>query len=166
MLPTSPAAPEETQVSTILSKASQQREITCWPEAIQYVLRAYETASARNEGLKDLRNVKQDVWEKYKQPRKHSNGAICRCGNVRREDEKITIYIDCLSPTINMVFTNHREKFHRSDLILTSLCHIAKLLDDAYFIRLQYITAKGNNVNQVMSLNKAKIGYSRTILFV
>lgn len=43
------------------------------------------------------------------------NEAILRCDKVHSEDENITLYVDGLSLTINMVVVAHSESFHRRD---------------------------------------------------
>lgn len=92
-LPTFLADPADTQYRTNLSGVSSHGGMTCWPEAIQDLLRTYATASAMCEGLEDLRNVKQKPDENEDQYRKRLNEAIFRCGNVHSEDKKITVYV-------------------------------------------------------------------------
>ena len=47
--------PAETQFRTNISGDSRRGGITCWPEVIQYLLRAYANAAAMWEALESLR---------------------------------------------------------------------------------------------------------------
>lgn len=49
----------DTQLRTNLSGASRHFVITCWSEAIQYLLRAYATTYSMGEVIKDFRSVKR-----------------------------------------------------------------------------------------------------------
>lgn len=67
--------------------------------------------------LEDLHKVRQKADEKECQYNKRLNEAIFRRGNVHSEDENVTLYVDGLSPKINMVVAHHCETVHRRDLI-------------------------------------------------
>lgn len=56
--------PAEIKFRTNLSGAYHHRGITLWPEAIQYLLRSYTTASAMREVLEDLFKVKEKSGRK------------------------------------------------------------------------------------------------------
>ena len=140
-LPTFLADPAETQFRTTLSGASRRGGVTCWPEAVQYLLRTYATAFAMREVLADLRNIKQNANESEESYRKRLNEAIFRCGNVHTEDEKMTLYVDGLSETIRMVVARYRETIHRRDLTFEELCHYAKSEDDAYRARFKHVAS-------------------------
>lgn len=99
---------------TNLIGASLHGGITCWPEATQYLLRTYAASSDMCEDLEDNRNVKK----KADQNRRFLKETILRCSNVRLEEEKITLYIDGLFPTINMVIVHLYQIIHLRDLTL------------------------------------------------
>ena len=147
-LPIFLADPAETQFRTNLSGASRHGGVTCWTEAIQYLLRTYATASAMRKFLEDLRNIRQGEDEVEEAYRKRLNECVFRCGNVHSEDEKMTLYVDGLSDTIRMIVARYRESVHRRDLTFESLCHFAKSEDEAYRARLKRPTPTTTNDRQ------------------
>lgn len=58
LIPIFLADPAEIQFRTKLSEASRYGGVSCCPEAIQYLLKTYETASSMSEVLEDLRNIR------------------------------------------------------------------------------------------------------------
>jgi len=154
-LPSFLADPAETQFRTNLSGGSRKGGVTCWPEAIQYLLRTYATPTAMREALEHLRNIRQGEMEAEEEYRKRLNQAIYRCGNVHEEDEKMTYYIDGLSDTIRMVVARYRESIPRRELTFESLCHFARSEDDAHRARYQQLIKAGTiNVPRPRSLLK------------
>lgn len=130
------ADPLETHLGTKLSGASCHGGTPCWTETIQYPFRMYETASAMREMLEDLCKFKQKADKTEDEYRKRLNGAIVRCGNFHSEDEKIILYLDGLSTTINIKVSHHLENIHLSELTFESFRHLAETQDEAYCTRL------------------------------
>lgn len=131
-MPTFLAYFAETQLRTNHSGASRHDVFTCWPEAIQYFLRRYATASALHEVLDDLRNVHQKPDEVEEEYFKRLNKAVFRFGNFRNDYEKVTLYMDGLSDTIRMVVSCYHERVHLLDRIFKILFHYAKSEYEGY----------------------------------
>ena len=87
-LPTFLADPAETQFRTNFSGGSRRGGITCWPEAIQYLLRTYATAAVMREALDILQNIRQSSIEVEEDYFKRLNQAIFRCRIIHEEEEK------------------------------------------------------------------------------
>lgn len=139
-MPTFLTEQAETQICTNLRGSSRHSAITCWPEAILYLLLPYTTASTTCEVLEDLRNLHQGEMEVEEVYQKRLNEAFFRCRNVHREDEKITLYINGLSETIQAVVDRYRERIHRLQLTFESFTHFAKSEDEAYCARARHLT--------------------------
>lgn len=77
-LPTFLADPAESQFRTNHAGESRNGGITCWSEAIKYLLWTYETASVMNEVIEDLRNVKPKLDVKEDAYRKRLDPVIFR----------------------------------------------------------------------------------------
>lgn len=127
VLPTFLVSPPETQLCTTLTGACHHGEIKCWPEAMQYLLLGYATASAILKVLKDLRNVKQKEEKNEERYLKRLKEAIFICGNVYSADKKITLLVDELSPTINMVLAHDRKSVHRRYLTFQTIFTLPSL---------------------------------------
>ena len=87
-LPTFVTDHAQTQFRTNRSGGLRRGGITCWPKAIQYLLRTYATAASVQEALESLRNIRQASTEAEENYRKRLNQAIFRCRNIYEEDEK------------------------------------------------------------------------------
>lgn len=59
--------------------------------------------------LEDLHDVKQEADENEEQYRKCFKGSIFSCGNFHSEEEKITLDVDVLLSTTNMVVAHNRD---------------------------------------------------------
>ena len=129
--------PAETHFRTTLSGMSRRGGVTCWPEAVQYMLRTYATPTAMREALETLRDVRQENTETEEDYRKRLNVAIHRCGNVHSEDEKMTLYVDGLAPTIRTVVARHRESVNRREMTFEGLAHFARSEDEVVRARAQ-----------------------------
>ena len=121
----------EVQFKANLSGASRLGGVTCWPEAVQYLLETYATPSAMRESLVHLRSVSQGVDETEIAYRKRLLGALHRCGNVHGEDEKMTLYVDGLLPTLRTVVARYRESVHRRSMTFRALVNYAHHEDEA-----------------------------------
>lgn len=129
---------------------------------MQYLLHTHVAASAMRDVPEELRNVKQKADEKEDQYRKWLNEAILRCGNVHSEAEKVNLYVDGLSPKIDMVVAHHRETVHHCDWTFESLCHFNKYQDDSYCARLPYVTT--SVISHQKGRRPTHMGSNRTIL--
>lgn len=58
-LPTFLGDPTETEFRTSLSGGSSHGSVTCWPEAIRYLLRTYARPTEMREALKNIRPIHQ-----------------------------------------------------------------------------------------------------------
>jgi len=56
--------------------------VTCWPEAVKYLLRSYATSNAVREAVLSLRDLSQIPGEVETDYSKHVNDAGNCCGNV------------------------------------------------------------------------------------
>lgn len=131
-LPTFLTEAAETEIRMNFGRTSRHSGITCWPEAIEYLLRTYMTSSAMRIVLEELHNIRRgerkfedDYWKRLKEE-------VFRCGNVHREDGKITIYVDGLSDTIRTAVARYGKSVHRREMNFESLAHFAKSEDEAY----------------------------------
>lgn len=94
--------------------------------------------------LEYLLKFNQKADEKEDKYRKRLNEDTLRCGNVQSENDNITLYVDGLSPKINMVVTHHRQSVHRR--YLTSKVYETLLsCKKAYCVRLCHITSNFTN---------------------
>lgn len=80
--PTLMAGKDDTRFRTNVIGTSRYFGITCWAEAILYLLRTYAATSAVLEVLDDLHKVMQKVDPKEDQYTKCFNQAIFGCGNI------------------------------------------------------------------------------------
>lgn len=69
----------------------------------------YSTLSILREELENLRFSEQLDEELEESYRKRFNQATHHYGNVHEDDEKMTLYIDGLLKTIEVIFAHHRE---------------------------------------------------------
>ena len=79
------------------------------------------------EVLESIRDVRKEDAE-TKDHRKRLN--IHRCGNVRSEDEKMTLYVEGLAPTIITVVARHGESDNRREMTFKGLAHFARSEDE------------------------------------
>lgn len=128
-------------------------------------MRMYATASAISEVLEDFRKVKQKKKEKEENYRKRLNETLLRCGNIHSEDGNITIYIDELSQTINVVVDQHRQSVHRRDLTFERLCHFTKSKDKTNRARPCHINCNINNRQCGRNLTQTHVVLSNTIQY-
>ena len=68
----------ETQCHTNLSSGSRYGGVTCWPGAVQYLLRTYATPTTMREALENLRNIRQKPDEDNDAYKKRLNDAANR----------------------------------------------------------------------------------------
>ena len=100
--------------------------VTCWSEAVQYFLRTYATPSAIREAVNHLRDIRQLPKETELEYSARLNNAAYRCGNVYDETDKMTFFINGLSPTIRNIVARHRESQPRRSLTYEELVQFAR----------------------------------------
>lgn len=124
--------PAESQCRTSPSVLSRHGSMTCSLEVITHLLRTYATSGVMHEVLENhshIRKGQKELWERYG---KRLNEAFSRCGNVQREDEKITLYIDGLSDTIQAVAARYRESVHHHGMNFESFVSFSRSEDETY----------------------------------
>ena len=109
--------------------------LTCWPEAVQYLLRSYATANHIRAAVLALRDVRQHPTEDEQTYSGRLAKAEIRCGNIHTQDEKKTLFIDGLLPAIKAIVSRHR-KTHDEESYLELLQH-AQAEGDTYRARLR-----------------------------
>ena len=114
--------------------------VSCWPEAIQSLLRTYATPAAIREAVTTLRGTRQLVNETEQDFGSRINDAAYRCGNIHHEREKMTLFVDGLAPTTRTIVARFRENEPRSSLTFDRLVQFAQDQGDAY--RAQYVQAR------------------------
>ena len=112
--------------------------MTCWPEAVQYLLRSYRTASAIREANRSLRETKQLPGEDELSYNTRLTKAILRCGSVHSAEAKKDLFVDGLQTATKAIVTRYRE-MHPSKTYLELLEH-AKAEVETY--RARFGTAK------------------------
>ena len=127
--------------------AASEGGVTCWPEAVQYLIRSYATSNAIGEAIISLRNIRQKPTEFEMEYSARLNQAELRCGNVHAIAEKITMFISGLNPAIEPLITCVREEPPSRSYL--ELVQIARDLGDAF-------RAKGGNAVKRHPLLKEK----------
>ena len=74
---------------SVMQSGARSSGISCWPQAIQYLIPTDETPSAIHNGVKDLRNTRQASDEDEITFVARINHETYRCENVHDEDEKM-----------------------------------------------------------------------------
>ena len=90
--------------------AASEGGVTCWPEAVQYLIRLYAKSTAIREAIVSLREIRQKPTESEMEYSARLNQAELRCGNVHPLAEKITMFISCLNPASEPLITRVREE--------------------------------------------------------
>ncbi|CAN8076685.1 unnamed protein product [Agarophyton chilense] len=83
--------------------------VTCWPEAVQYLLRSCATNSAIQQAILALRDTRQRPGESETDYSSRLNKAFHRCGNVYPAEERCTVFVDGLDPAIRTLVARRRE---------------------------------------------------------
>ena len=96
---------------------SSEGGVTCWPEAVQYLLRSYATSTNLQQALLELRDIRQRSGEDEVQYSTRLNTALCRCGNVHPPAEVMTMFTDGLDPAISSLVSRHRAERPRVSYI-------------------------------------------------
>jgi hypothetical protein len=121
--------------------------VSCWPEAVQYLLGTYATPAAIRGAISDLRSLRQKWDEDEIAFAARVNQATYRCGNVHDEDEKMTFYVDGLLPCIKTLVARFRESEYRYHMTFERLMQHAKDEGDAFRSRNEHIRPAGRNTD-------------------
>ena len=92
---------------------SNESGVTCWPETVQYLLRSYASATAIQQFILHLRDVRQKPDKLEDDCSARLNQACTRAGNVHSVEEKIPFFIDGFHPAIEPIMASHHEA-HRN----------------------------------------------------
>ena len=95
------------------SSSSKEGSVTCWPRAVQYLLRSYATATSIQEAIIDFRDISQRRGETEKEFSTRLNTSFYRCGNVHSVGEKATMSIDGLDPVIKTLVAQRTDESRR-----------------------------------------------------
>lgn len=94
--------------------SSQEGGVSCWPEAVQYLLRSYAQSTYISRAINDLRSIKQEPGEDEQKYSKRINDGVSRCRSVHSPEEVITMYTDGLDITVRTIVQRYRENHRRA----------------------------------------------------
>ena len=114
---------------------SQTGGVKVWPEAVQFLLRTYATNGAIRQALAAFRSVRQAPNESEMEYSAKLTNAAYRCGSIHSDVEKMTHFIDGLSPTIRTIVARFREDTPRWEVTYERLVQFARDEGDAYRAR-------------------------------
>jgi len=114
---------------------SRSGGVTCWPEAVNYLLRTYATAAATRNACNDFRNIRQQAREEEVDFSGRLNDAAHRCGNVFDEIEKMSVFVNGLLPSTQTAVARYRESQPRSALSYEELVQYAQDEGDTHRAR-------------------------------
>lgn len=77
---------------------------------MQYLLRSYATSNSIREGIPALRDIVQKSREKESELSSRLDKGATVCRNVHSADEKITLFVDRVDPTIKSLVARHQER--------------------------------------------------------
>lgn len=97
-----------------------------WPSAVNHFLATYATPSAIRDAIHIYRNLRQRPNESEIAFSSRVNQASYRCGNVFDEDDRMTTFVNGLSPTIRSLVARHRETPAAQHLSFTALTQFAR----------------------------------------
>ncbi len=115
--------------------------VSCWPEAVQYLLETYATSSSIRDAVNLLRDIRQQATENETQFATRLNKYAYRCANVFDEHQKITFFVNGLPPTIQSLVARYRESQPRHSITFNRLVLYARDEGDA-------CRARGNSKTQ------------------
>lgn len=100
----------EKQFNSVLrSSRASESGVTSWLEAVHYLLRSYTTGNSIQGAILALRYTKQKPVETEKVYSTGLNKAFHRCGSVHSWQERCTMFVDGLDPSIRALVARHRE---------------------------------------------------------
>ena len=143
---------------------SRSGGVTCWPEAVNSLLRTYATSSAIRNAVNNLRNIRQQPREEEMEYSGRLNDAAHRCGNVYDEIDKMTFFVNGLLPSIQTIVARYRESQSRRDLSYEELVQFAQDEGDSHRartsnLRVAKIVSNKNN-DKVVHFMEPSIGTS------
>lgn len=92
------------------SSRASEGGVTCWPEAVHYLLRSYATGTAISQAIVAVRDTKQKPGETETSYSTRLNKAFHRCGNVFTAFERCSMLVDGLDPGIRALVSRYREE--------------------------------------------------------
>ena len=100
--------------------------VTCWPEAIQWLLRHFVTPSVLRNAVQDFQQIRQKPEENEVTYASRLQGYAARCGNVFSEATQMSVFTDGLDPRIRPYVARHRESLPREEASLDVLVSYAR----------------------------------------
>ena len=126
-------------------------DVTCWPKAVQYLLRSYATANFIRAAVLALYDVLQHPTEDEQTYSGRLAKAEIRCSIIHTQDEKKILFIDGLLPATKASVSRHCET-HDEETYLELLQH-AQAEGDTYRGRLP----KGRRSSTTSLVPSAKV---------
>ena len=106
--------------ATCESLDADEGGVTCWPEAVNYLLRSFATSNAISEAVRALREIRQRPNETETSFAKRLNEAHIQCGKVQSADAIVQFFLRGLDPAIRTIVKSYREGHRRSRCCLSS----------------------------------------------
>lgn len=100
--------------------------VTCWPEAIQWLLRHFVTPSVLRNAVQDFQQIRQKPEENEVTYASRLQGYAARCGNVFSEATQMSVFTDGLDARIRPYVARHRESLPREEASLDILVSYAR----------------------------------------
>ena len=119
--------------ATCESLDADEGGVTCWPEAVNYLLRSFATSNAISEAVQSLQEIRQVPHETETAFAKRLNEAHIRCGKVHSADAVVQFFLRGLDPAIKTIVESYREGHRRCTLL--ALIQHAQAEGDAYRAR-------------------------------
>ena len=107
--------------------------VTCWPEAVDFLLRSFASSTAVGEALTSLDEVKQFPREMETAYSRRINEAVNRCGNVHLSEHLIRQFLKVNDPAIKTIVERHHGAFRNATF--PELVQFARAEGDAYRAR-------------------------------
>lgn len=133
--------------------------ISCWPEAVQYVLRTYATPAAIREAVTALRGISQRADENELDFSARLNTAAYRCGNVHTDSDKMTLFVDDLLPETRTIVARFREQQPRYELTYEHLVQYARDEGDACRARNPTRKAERSHIGNVVTTARRSVHF-------
>lgn len=84
--------------------------VTCWPEAVRYLLRTYSTSGTIRDEILYFRDTQQNEEEDKRKYSVRLLTAAARCVNVHSSEENTTMFVDGLNECIKILVAHYREQ--------------------------------------------------------
>lgn len=103
--------------------------VTCWPEAVQYLLRNYAMSNHISAAVNDLRSIKQGRSETEQEFANRLSKGLARCGNVYPKDEVVAMFVDGLRTSLSPLIADYMERKPSSTFL--QLIHHAQRIGES-----------------------------------